>query len=162
MCGMVHIVSGISFKVGGSDQIERTENIPWDYWWNKKETQFGRWIEKDTCKYHRTHGSRCPQAAVILIVLVFDKSREQTKKQGQDIHSDVKVLSFFPKKNRIRKCIFYKFPEHIEGEHIKNEVHEIGMDQSTGKEAIPLIPLGDGRRIEDQVIHDFLVIEPSD
>ena len=36
------------------------------------------------------------------------------------------------------------------------------MYQSTGNKPVPLIPLGNGRRIEDQIINNFLAAECTD
>jgi hypothetical protein len=57
------------------------------------------------------------------------------------------------------KLAFYKPAKQIKRQHVKNQVHKIGMYQPAGNKAVPLpLPVYCGR-IKDQVIDYFLVAE---
>ena len=53
-------------------------------------------------------------------------------------------------------------PKQIKGEHIKKKMRNIGMDQSTANETVPLIMMGYRRRVEDQIINNFLIAKTAE
>jgi hypothetical protein len=55
--------------------------------------------------------------------------------------------------------VLERFPKKEKGEHIKGQVHEIGVDEPAGKEAPVLVFYGDGRGPEDQGVCDPVVVK---
>jgi hypothetical protein len=47
---------------------------------------------------------------------------------------------------------FHNGPEKIEGNHIKNKMHIVGVNQAAGYEPVILMFFADGRRPENQII----------
>jgi hypothetical protein len=57
--------------------------------------------------------------------------------------------------------LFHYLSEQEKGEHVEEEVSPVGVYESARKETIPLISLGDGGWIEDQVIDQLVVGESA-
>jgi hypothetical protein len=59
----------------------------------------------------------------------------------------------------IHKVFFHVPAKKIKRIHVEGKMNEVGMDQATGKKTIPLFIVSNGRRIENEIIHDLFIAE---
>lgn len=154
---VIYIVFCLFFKVGGGDEVQGAEYVTRYYRRNKEETNLISRVEQDAGKHYRTYRTGGAKASVVVIVFMFDESRNQAYKKGQYIHAEVQKFSFLPKKDRSRETSFHKLAEHVQRDHVEQKMPNVCMYQSAGEETVPLPSFCYRRRIKNQVINDLLV-----
>src|SRR6476620_10014177 len=96
----------------------------------------------------------------MIVVFVFTVSGQKAKKEGGEIHEQVKPFANAAKYKI--KLALHQAAEHIQRIHIEKKVGIIGVYKPTGKKTVKLVLIGDGGGIKYQVIKNFIVAECGD
>jgi hypothetical protein len=96
-----------------------------------------------------------PQASIVVIIPVFCIGGQQANREGSDIHDQIKYSHILAK--QFHEFYFHVFSKNIERIHVDGEVYKIGVNKTTGKKAIVLFSVTDGRRPKDEVVKDFVI-----
>jgi hypothetical protein len=87
---------------------------------------------------------------------VLDIGRYIRKDEGPDIKSQIIIILQTQHSHIVH---FHDPPEKIQGQHIKEQMHIIGMDEPAGNKPVILMFLRNGRRPENEIINNSSISE---
>jgi hypothetical protein len=134
-------VHGISREKNGIDQG-----------WHGYEVKpdLGPGSYQDESKEYGAYGAGGSQATVVEVILAFEIGRDIGGDECQEIE-DQEIIVLQAQFAHI--VIFQCGAEKIEGDHIEQQMHKIGVDEAAGDKTIILMPHADSRWPEDERIH---------
>jgi hypothetical protein len=112
--------------------------------------------DEDESEQYRAYCTGSAQAPIVVVVFPFEIGRDIGGDERRDVE-DEEIIVLQPQLSHV--IILQCLAEKVQGEHIESQVHEIGMDESAGDEAVILMTHMDGRRPEDKVIHQFMAVK---
>lgn len=76
---------------------------------------------------------------------MIDERRDQANKQRGNVEHEIIRFSLIAEQHRVSEGSFHEIAEHEKREHVEEQMAQVGMDESAGKEPIPLMSFGNGR-----------------
>ena len=92
---------------------------------------------------------------------MIEERGDETYKQRGNVQHEIIRFSLIAEQHRVGEGSFHEIAEHEKREHVEEQMAQVGMDESAGKEPIPLMSFGNGRGVEDQVVDQFVVGKPA-
>lgn len=127
--------------------------------WDKIKIDLIPGLKEDKGKEDGAYASGSAQAAIVIIILPFEIAWNIGHDDGADVQYGIPVVLQAQLSSVIN---FYSAAEEKEGDHIEQQVNEVGMDETAGEETIVLVAYIDRRGPEYQVIHNAGIVKGGD
>ena len=129
---MVDIIAAPACRIRTEPQVGDTENESFHR--DEKKQDRAGWVNQNGGKQYGSHGPGSADTGKTRYISVFDKSSGRSSHNAQQIKKQVQKAPALRESKY--KPLLHDLTEKIQGQHIEDQVHGIGVDKAAGEPTV--------------------------